>query len=54
MTSIVKRGMKDRGLWVESEHEKPGRMSNWRDKAKQVISDMGEGTQRIVGAKDEL
>ena len=54
MTSIVKRGMKDRGLWVESEHEKPGRISNWRDKAKQVISDMGEGTQRLVGAKDEL
>ncbi|KAK5946669.1 hypothetical protein PMZ80_000812 [Knufia obscura] len=54
ITSIVKRGMKDRGLWVESEHEKPGRLSNWRDKAKQVISDMGDGAQKVVGARNEL
>lgn len=54
ITSIVKRGMKTRGLWVDSEHMKPGKISNWRQRAKQVIDEMTEQAQKVVRAKDEL
>lgn len=55
VTSLVKRGMKDRGLWVESEHAKPGRVVSWKDKAQSVIDGMSEQAQKVVSdVRDEL
>lgn len=54
LTSIVKRGMKDRGLWVEKDHAKPGKINSWKDKAQNVIGQIGEQAQKVVGQKDEL
>ena len=54
ITSIVKRGMKERGLWIESEHIKPGKIRSWKDKAQQAIEGMGEKAQQVVQGKDEL
>lgn len=51
ITSIVKRGLIDRGLWVESEHRKPGKISNWRTRAQKVIDNMKPGK---TDTKDEL
>ncbi|KAK5078722.1 hypothetical protein LTS08_006312 [Lithohypha guttulata] len=52
LTSIVKRGMVDRGLWVESEHVKPNKLVSWKQKAQEVIEGIGEKAQSVV--KDEL
>lgn len=55
LTSIVKRGMKDRGLWIESEHTKPRKLSSWKTQVEEVISNIGSKAQEVVGvAKDEL
>ena len=55
LTSIVKRGMIDRGTWVESEHAKPGKVKTWKDQAQNVIEGMGEQAQDVVrNPKHEL
>lgn len=55
LTSIVKRGMKDRGVWVESERVKPGALGtsgggkdSWSGKAQAVI----DSVKAVV--RDEL
>lgn len=61
VTSIVKRGLVKRGLWVQSEHTRPGTeklgLNGWKDKVKKVVGEMEAQAQKVVNptvGKDEL
>lgn len=61
ITSIVKGGLVKRGLWVESEHTRPGTeklgLKGLKDKVKSVVADVEEQAQKVITpskGKDEL
>lgn len=58
LSSIVKRGLKDRGQWAESERQKPGRIPDWQERVRAVIREIEGEAKGVVEAnasgKDEL